>query len=412
MDDNYGLLPYAHHDSRDTGDFPFSTQSTELSQSKKRDLTATSDSLYYNDDHEGYAPSRKKLHQFTSDADETYFNASIPSSPYLYADNVNTNSDGLGDVRYSDDPHNFHLEKLPAHTIIQRAIEDGNEKIELSGYDLVDVPTEIADLGLMIHLGNEDRSFTPKIQLYLSNNRLTGLPSFLFDVLNITALSLRNNALNGIPTGVAKLTNLVDISVGGNRLKYLPSELLELESLQVLSAYPNNFPRRPDDANYEECPPTLTQTTTSPLSQNKKAVVKEKIRTFAIEHIQRYYKDDRNCTPSLVELCLQKISQLRVEISGYDREFKKHQIILPVELSNKIDESYEAFRNIQSCGVCKRPIMTTNTGVSIIGHVLEWWNVCGQQDLVFRRNVCTFNCLEKWRDEYKSETNYEAKPRM
>lgn len=90
----------------------------------------------------------------------------------------------------------------------------------------------------------------PELSILLSNNRLTRCPGALFDLSNLTVLSLRGNRLTEIPPVIFNLTNLTHLNVSLNALTCLPMELLELlynpnNKMSSLFIHPNPF-HRPD----------------------------------------------------------------------------------------------------------------------------------------------------------------------
>ncbi|KAG6837348.1 hypothetical protein H0H93_010950 [Arthromyces matolae] len=90
-----------------------------------------------------------------------------------------------------------------------------------------------------IHLGLPKN----KIQLFLSHNNLSVLPSSLFragNLENLTVLSLRNNNLTYLPPEINRLIGLEEFSVGQNRIQYLPAEMLQMK-LKSLHLIPNPF---------------------------------------------------------------------------------------------------------------------------------------------------------------------------
>jgi hypothetical protein len=68
----------------------------------------------------------------------------------------------------------------------------------------------------------------PHVQLFLFNNQLKMLPGAIFEIENITLLSLRGNGLTELPPAIGKLKNLRTLNLAQNRLKYLPGALLEI----------------------------------------------------------------------------------------------------------------------------------------------------------------------------------------
>lgn len=87
---------------------------------------------------------------------------------------------------------------------------------------------------------------TPEIKLFLAKNELVSLPTELWNLGNITVLSLRNNELTDMPPYVFRLRNLQELNIAGNQLKWLPWELLDLmtpqnRKLVQLHLSPNPF---------------------------------------------------------------------------------------------------------------------------------------------------------------------------
>lgn len=96
-------------------------------------------------------------------------------------------------------------------------------------------------------------SFTqtdPELSILLSNNQLTRCPGAIFDLQNLTVLSLRGNRLTEISPAIFNLKNLTHLNVSLNALTHLPMELLELlydtdSKLSTLFIHPNPF-HQPD----------------------------------------------------------------------------------------------------------------------------------------------------------------------
>ncbi|CAE6364653.1 unnamed protein product [Rhizoctonia solani] len=83
-----------------------------------------------------------------------------------------------------------------------------------------------------------------EIQLYLANNRISILPSELFQLNNLTLLSLRGNKLRSLPPAIGNLKSLRSLNIASNELTTLPSELSYL-NLQALLLHPNPFLPKP-----------------------------------------------------------------------------------------------------------------------------------------------------------------------
>ncbi|KAF9108765.1 hypothetical protein BGX29_007055 [Mortierella sp. GBA35] len=129
-----------------------------------------------------------------------------------------------------------HVQKL-----IQEAVEDGVGELDLSNLELTDLPSEVRDLNFAI-VYNERGSFSlsrNRLKLFLSSNQFTTIPMHVFDLHNLSVLSLRNNNIKAIPPEIGLLYNLVELSIGGNLLEYLPSQIALLPKLHILTIHPN-----------------------------------------------------------------------------------------------------------------------------------------------------------------------------
>lgn len=69
---------------------------------------------------------------------------------------------------------------------------------------------------------------TPDLKIFLGNNLLEDLPLELWDLENITVLSLRGNLLKGISERVGDLGRLQELNIAVNQIETLPFELLSL----------------------------------------------------------------------------------------------------------------------------------------------------------------------------------------
>lgn len=69
---------------------------------------------------------------------------------------------------------------------------------------------------------------TPDLKIFAYKNLLEDLPLELWDLENITVLSLRNNQLKGISERVGELRRLQELNIASNQIETLPFELLDL----------------------------------------------------------------------------------------------------------------------------------------------------------------------------------------
>ncbi|EPQ31346.1 uncharacterized protein PFL1_00681 [Pseudozyma flocculosa PF-1] len=89
-----------------------------------------------------------------------------------------------------------------------------------------------------------DRQAT--LNLFLAQNRLTTLPSAIFQLANLRVLSLRFNQLERLPPAIGELHNLTELNIANNQLRFLPAEILRLR-LEVFNWFPNPFLKPPRD---------------------------------------------------------------------------------------------------------------------------------------------------------------------
>ena len=142
-------------------------------------------------------------------------------------------------VRHPPGPEDFVLQR------IQQCLDSGRETVDLSNFNLTELsnPT-LRPLHQLIRTSHKDLTqppsedeftpLTPSIQLFLSTNKLASLPAELFNLVNISVLSLRNNELTQMPSSIKNLHNLEELNISQNQIRHLPWEMLDLLNCQTL----------------------------------------------------------------------------------------------------------------------------------------------------------------------------------
>ncbi|KAK3898504.1 CCR4-NOT transcription complex subunit 6-like-B [Staphylotrichum tortipilum] len=140
--------------------------------------------------------------------------------------------------------------------VIRNCVDNGLERVDLTGLEVERVPEDRFELlsniapipNVAKDVAFEQRD--PRIQLFLSNNRLSRLPPPLINVEHLTVLSLRANRLVELPPAICKMKNLEALNVAQNKLRMFPGGLLDLlgprGKLRTFNFAPNPFvmPRR------------------------------------------------------------------------------------------------------------------------------------------------------------------------
>lgn len=85
------------------------------------------------------------------------------------------------------------------------------------------------------------------VQISLSNNCLSRLPTALFRISNLVMLSLRHNQLTELPAAISQLKNLKELNIGQNQIVTLPPTILDLEELETFRFQPNKFGVKNDE---------------------------------------------------------------------------------------------------------------------------------------------------------------------
>ena len=140
-------------------------------------------------------------------------------------------------VKLPQTPSRTREETVVEHAV-NNSLENSAEEVDLSGCNLTTLPS-----GCFAPLHNFIKQpifypnaytdaacapLTPKLKIFLMNNRLASVPASLFDLSRLTVLSLRGNNLTELPSAIGRLRNLKELNLDGNPLRYLPYEVLHL----------------------------------------------------------------------------------------------------------------------------------------------------------------------------------------
>jgi Leucine-rich repeat (LRR) protein len=123
-------------------------------------------------------------------------------------------------------------------------------EIDLSDNQLSFLPSEIGQL-------------TQLQDLNLDNNKLSTLPPEIGQLTQLRKLKLNDNKLSTLPSEIGQLTQLQDLHLYNNKLSIFPSEIGQLTQLQRLNLSCNNFSTLPPEIGQ------LTQLITLGLDKNK-----------------------------------------------------------------------------------------------------------------------------------------------
>ncbi|XP_014224819.1 plant intracellular Ras-group-related LRR protein 4 [Trichogramma pretiosum] len=82
-------------------------------------------------------------------------------------------------------------------------------------------------------------------EIYLKNNELTSLPSWLKDCSEVTNLYFYGNNIERVPDALGQMSHLTVLDISANRLSEFPTCLAYLKNLQSLSVDQNSITRLP-----------------------------------------------------------------------------------------------------------------------------------------------------------------------
>ncbi|MFN6481024.1 leucine-rich repeat domain-containing protein, partial [Nostoc sp. DedQUE07] len=153
--------------------------------------------------------------------------------------------------------------------LIDRAVAEGWQELDLSGQKLTHLPVEIGKLKQLesLILGKKVEGYEVVGNRYLekvSGNNLKTLPLELLDLPNLRKLDISGNPLESIPDvvtqilhleelilirvelteipdAIAKLTNLRELHLNGNQITEIPEAIAKLTNLRELHLSDNQI---------------------------------------------------------------------------------------------------------------------------------------------------------------------------
>lgn len=120
-----------------------------------------------------------------------------------------------------------------------------NAKLDLSNQQLTKVPDYVFNM-------------TSLEELNLSNNLLTGaIQSQIGQLKKLKVLNASNNMMTGVPAEVGQLSNLQILDLSNNQLTGLPNEIGNLKNLKTFNISGNNYSAQDLDAIVKNLPASV-----------------------------------------------------------------------------------------------------------------------------------------------------------
>ncbi|HYX16540.1 MAG TPA: leucine-rich repeat domain-containing protein [Nostoc sp.] len=132
---------------------------------------------------------------------------------------------------------NRYLEKVSGNNLKTLPLEllglHNLRKLDISGNPLESIPDVVTQI---LHLE----------ELILIRVELTEIPDAIAKLTNLTQLILRNNQITQIPEAIAKLTNLTQLHLSGNQITQIPEAIANLTNLTQLHLDFNQITQIPE----------------------------------------------------------------------------------------------------------------------------------------------------------------------
>ena len=129
------------------------------------------------------------------------------------------------------------------------------KRLDMSGYDLTNLPSSIGKLRNLERLDLQGNNLTKlpesignlrKLKdLDLKGNNLTKLPESIGNLRKLKDLDLSENKLTSLPESISNLTKLRELNLGDNQLTSLPESIGNLTQLKELDLSYNNLKSLP-----------------------------------------------------------------------------------------------------------------------------------------------------------------------
>jgi internalin A len=139
--------------------------------------------------------------------------------------------------------------------LIERAVEEQWEELDLSGMNLSKLPPEIGNLKQLKRLilgkwdekkleraGNQLATLPEELwqlqkleELNLSYNKINTLPELIGQLINLNVLDLSTNKISTLPESISQLINLTTLELWSNKISILPESISQLINLTHLS---------------------------------------------------------------------------------------------------------------------------------------------------------------------------------
>ena len=312
-----------------------------------------------------------------------------------------------------------------AKNTINAAIDDATPVVQLEKLELQFIPDEIEDLNKLICVNPlSSEIYQPLLEVYLSNNVLQEINPRLFDLRNLSVLSLRNNKIRNIPGKVRDLgSSLKYLQISGNKILWLPSEIIQLENLQTLSVRPN--PKLLEFSEYVQLNKVLKVIYGSDLTLkrspgfgNSKIAVKKFIgelklnpnsirgmglSTSISDFSQFLCSLEENSSiiklPKLSTFCLKKFENYLLSMT----EIKNWYKALSKRHKHMLESTWKGLVNEKRCYTChhilvydddEKTALTTQS--SAIGSILEYYDICDIKLVPVLKEFCCLNCVKKY----------------